>query len=183
MLSLHEELKVFKPKEVNTYEQPLDDLYASISDVENKISSIDKAGKQNAMVIELLKMEIEKKNDQIDYLRSELAYKEKYEEKFVKKVLAWLDEFDYLYRFVKSSQNKVLLDNMNSLMKVIRKELMEVGLEEIPTIGENFNPELHDCVKAVTDNTKNKYEVVEVIKKGYKLNGKVIRVASVVAVK
>ena len=183
MISFYEELKAFKPKEMDTYNKPLNDLYDPLSDVETKMSSIDKAGKQNAIAIELLKMEIEKKNDQIDDLRRQLAYKEKHEEKFAKKVLAVLDEFDHVYRFAKNSQNEALIDNMNSLMKVIRKELMEVGLEEIPAMGEIFTPELHYCVEAVVNSTKERHEIVDVIKKGYKLNGKVIRVASVVAVK
>lgn len=68
-------------------------------------------------------------------------------------------------------------------MKIARKELREINLEEIPTIGEIFNSELHECVEAVDDDTKDKYEIIDVIRKGYKLNGKVIRTASVIAVK
>ena len=183
MISIQDELKSFKKKSINTYELPLNDLYDPLLVVETKLNSIDKANKRNIMSMELFKEELEEKNQQISYLKRELKDKENKEERTAKKVLIILDQIDSVYRFAIQCQNEVLINNVNSQMKIIRKELREVEFEEIPTIGEIFNSELHECVEAVDDNTKNKYEIIEVIKKGYKLNGKVIRIASVIAVK
>lgn len=179
MFSVENELKSFKKKSINTYKAPLNDLY----DVEAKMNSIDKASKRNIMSMELLKEELEEKNEQIASLKRELTNRDKKEEMFVKKVLAILDQVNNIYGFAKKSQNEALISNTNSVMKIIRKELRELGIEEIPTIGEIFNPELHECVEAIDDNTKNKYEITDVVRKGYKMNGKVIRIASVIAVK
>ncbi|OBR94144.1 MULTISPECIES: nucleotide exchange factor GrpE [Clostridium] len=179
MFSIENELKSFKKKSINTYEVPLNDLY----DVETKINSIDKTNKRNIMSMELLKEELEEKNDQIASLKRELTNGNKREEVFVKKVLAILDQVDNVCIFAEKSQNEALISNTNSVMRIIRKELRELEIEEIPTIGEIFNPELHECVEAVHDNTKNKYEIIDVIRKGYKMNGKVIRIASVIAVR
>lgn len=183
MISIQDELKTFKKKSINTFELPLNDLYDPLSVVETKLNSIDKANKKNVMYMELFKEELEEKNQQISYLKRELKDKENSEEKSGKKVLIILDQMDSVYRYAIQSQNEVLINNVNSQMKIIRKELREVGFEEIPTVGEIFNSQLHECLEAVDDNAKNKYEIIEVIKKGYKLNGKVIRIASVIAVR
>ncbi|TCT15998.1 molecular chaperone GrpE [Natranaerovirga pectinivora] len=183
MISLQEELKKFKKKSININEQPLNDLYEPLMQVENKISNIDKISKKNTITMELLREELEGKNSKINSLKRELANEENKGQKFAKKVLIILDQIDSIYRFAIQSQNEALINNLNSVMKIIRKELRELSFEEIPTVGEIFNSELHECIEAVDDNEKNKYEIIDVIKKGYTLNGKVIRTAAVIAVK
>lgn len=183
MISIKEELKLFKKKTIDTYELPFNDLYDPLLSVENKISNISKASMKNAISMELLNNELEDKNQQIITLKREFINKENKLEKFAKKVSIILDNIDSIYTFAIQSENEALTNNINSIMKIIRNELREVGFEEIPTIGEIFNSELHECIEAVDDNTKHKYEIIDVIKKGYKLNGKVIRIASVNATK
>ena len=105
------------------------------------------------------------------------------EDKLVKKVIKVLDQIDYIDNFAKSTEDEALINNMNTVKKIIRKELREVGIEEIPTVGEIYNQDLHQCIDAVEDDTKTKYEIVDVVKRGYLMNGKVKRTASVIAVK
>lgn len=183
MISIEDELKSFKNKSVNTYEVPLNDLYEPLSAVESKMNNLDKINKKNVISLNLLTEELEEKNKQINCLKRELIDKQNKEEKFAKKVIIILDQIDNIYRFAVQSQNEALINNINGLMKIIRKELREVNFEEIPTIGEIFNSELHECIESVDDTKKNKYEIVDVIKKGYKVDGKVIRIASVIAIK
>lgn len=68
-------------------------------------------------------------------------------------------------------------------MKLIFKQFMDVlkaaGLEEIPAEGEEFDPNIHHAVLAVEGDEENSNKVAEVLKKGYKLNGKVIRASMV----
>jgi molecular chaperone GrpE len=63
----------------------------------------------------------------------------------------------------------------------IEKQLEQVlaaeGVEEIETKG-NFDPNIHDAVEEVASN-KKEGEITEVLTKGYKLNGKIIRPAKV----
>lgn len=187
MLSLQDEMKLFKKKSISTYELPLNDLHSPLFAVETRMNSIDKTNKKNGISMELstelLKEELEDKKKAISALNRKITDKENMQEKFSKKVLIILDQIDSVYRFAIQSQNEALINNINSLMKIIRKELREIEFEEIPTIGEIFNSELHECVEAIDDKTKDKYEIIDVIKKGYKINGKVIRIASVIAVK
>ncbi|MEG1495038.1 MAG: nucleotide exchange factor GrpE [Bacilli bacterium] len=53
------------------------------------------------------------------------------------------------------------------------------GLEEIPALGIEFNPNTMDAIVTENDNTKADNLVVEVLMKGYLLKGRVIRPATV----
>ena len=58
--------------------------------------------------------------------------------------------------------------------------LKSLGLEEIETIGQRFNPEFHEAVSHVEDETKGEQEIVEEYRKGYKIGNKVIRHSMVI---
>ena len=67
-------------------------------------------------------------------------------------------------------------------VELIRKKFAEVfshyGVEEIEAQGAEFDPALHNAVMQVED-ADNAGKVVEVLRKGYRRNGKVIRYAMV----
>ena len=57
--------------------------------------------------------------------------------------------------------------------------LEKLSVREIPSLGETFNPDLHNAVMHVEDEEKGENEIVEVFQKGFMLNDKVIRFAMV----
>lgn len=59
----------------------------------------------------------------------------------------------------------------NQLTELLTKQ----GVEKIPDLGETFDPDLHEAVMSVTDETKGEKEIVEVFRTGYKLKDKVVR--------
>jgi molecular chaperone GrpE len=70
---------------------------------------------------------------------------------------------------------------------MLLKQLLEVlkgeGLEEIPAVGELLNPERHEVVSSVENNDVPENTIVEEVRRGYLLNGKVIRPSLVVVSK
>ncbi|PJC28010.1 nucleotide exchange factor GrpE [Candidatus Shapirobacteria bacterium CG_4_9_14_0_2_um_filter_39_11] len=102
---------------------------------------------------------------------------EKEKEDFVKfanaqlldKILNVLDDLESAEKHLK---DKGLTLAGNRFREIFKEE----GVEEIEVLGRNFDPELMDAVETV-DGPKNK--VVEVVLKGYKLYGKVLRPAKV----
>ena len=58
--------------------------------------------------------------------------------------------------------------------------LKRLGLEEIETIGQRFDPQFHDAVSHIEDETKGEQEIVEEYRKGYKIGNKVIRHSMVI---
>lgn len=66
----------------------------------------------------------------------------------------------------------------------IRKQFEDLfkslGIEEIKTIGEKFNPEFHEAVSRVKREGVEADKIVEEVSGGYTMNGKVILAAKVV---
>ena len=74
-------------------------------------------------------------------------------------------------------------ENYKQGIELVLKQFNDVlkakGIEEIEAEGETFDPELHEAVRSVQDETKGEKEIVEVYRKGYKIGNKVIRHAMV----
>ncbi|OGK11821.1 nucleotide exchange factor GrpE [Candidatus Roizmanbacteria bacterium RIFCSPLOWO2_01_FULL_37_12] len=84
------------------------------------------------------------------------------------KLLPFLDNLDKAQAFVKDNGLKMIKDNFF-------KALQEIGLEEIQVLGKPFDPytaEAIDIVEGKDDNI-----IVEVLRKGYKYKGQILRVA------
>jgi molecular chaperone GrpE len=69
-------------------------------------------------------------------------------------------------------------------LTMLRKQLAEVlvaeGLEEIPAVGHKLDPALHEVVSYIETDAAPENTVAEEIRKGYILNGRVIRTSLVV---
>ena len=59
----------------------------------------------------------------------------------------------------------------NQLIELLNKQ----GVEKIPDLGCSFDPDIHEAVMSVADETKGEKEIVEVFRTGYKLKDKVVR--------
>lgn len=66
------------------------------------------------------------------------------------------------------------------VLKQFKETLSLKGVEEIKTVGETFDPSLHEAVSSVQDDTKRTQEIVQEYRKGYKIGSKVIRHSMVV---
>ena len=69
---------------------------------------------------------------------------------------------------------------------LVKKQLEDFfrseGLEEINETEINFNPEIHEVLEEV-ESVGDSQKVIEIIQKGYKINGKVLRPAKVKIIK
>src|SRR5574344_78636 len=63
---------------------------------------------------------------------------------------------------------KMIYNDLSSMLE-------KLGIEEIKALGTTFDPNLHEAVMHEDDEKKGEKEVVEVFRKGYILNDKVIR--------
>ncbi len=75
-------------------------------------------------------------------------------------------------------------ENYKQGVEMVHKQLIDtlsnLGVQQIPTIGETFNPEYHEAVSSVQDDTLGEKEIKEEFRKGYKIGDKVIRHSMVV---
>ena len=66
------------------------------------------------------------------------------------------------------------------VLKQFKDTLSSKGVEEIRALGETFDPELHEAVSSVQDDSKGEKEIVQEYRKGYKIGTRVIRHSMVV---
>ena len=66
------------------------------------------------------------------------------------------------------------------VQKQFKDFLSKHGVEEISTVGEMFDPSIHEAISSVQDDTKQSQEIVQEFRKGYKIGSRVIRHSMVV---
>jgi molecular chaperone GrpE len=72
-------------------------------------------------------------------------------------------------------KNPILLEGMKMIRKKLWKVISNEGLCPIEAIGKAFDPNVHEAVQEVETCDYPEGMIVEEIKKGYLLNGKVFR--------
>jgi len=100
------------------------------------------------------------------------------------KILPILDNFEIaekkLPENLKTDENvKGILQIKNQILDFLKNQ----GVEEIKSVGEKFDPNLHEVVEEVEAKDKEPGIVIEEIQKGYKINGRLLRPAKVKVIK
>ena len=99
----------------------------------------------------------------------------------MKDLLPVLDDFERALQNMEKNGNEADLQGVTLIYNKLKSTLQKKGLEEIIAIDCDFNTDEHEALTMIPapDETK-KGKVLDVIQKGYKLNGTVIRFARVV---
>ncbi len=154
------------------------------------------------------KEELEKNETQEQ--NTEMIPKQDYDEldDRYKRILAEFENFkkrsskerDGLYNSILSDVVEVILpvvDNLENAAKaetadesykqgveLVLKQFKDVlnakGVEEIKAVGETFDPELHEAVSSIQDDSLGEKEIAQEYRKGYQIGSRVIRHSMVV---
>jgi len=155
---------------------------------ENKVDETQE--KEESYIIDPKQQELDELNDRYKRVLAEF---ENYKKRSSK-------ERETLYNSIVSDIVEVFLpvvDNLENALKIetqdieykkgielVLKQFKDIlrskGVEEIPALGEIFDPSLHEAVSSVQDPDKNTQEIVQEYRKGYKIGSKVIRHSMVV---
>jgi molecular chaperone GrpE len=100
-------------------------------------------------------------------------------------ITSMLPIVDDLERAIKSMESTDSNNSHGEGIVLIYNKLKNIltlkGLEEIKTVDEVFNTDFHEAITNIAvENEEMKGKIIDVIEKGYLLNGKVIRFAKVV---
>lgn len=79
-----------------------------------------------------------------------------------------------------STEDENYKQGVELVLMQFKDVLTSVGVQEIETVGTTFNPEYHEAVSSVQDESLGEKEIKEVYRKGYKIGDRVIRHAMVV---
>jgi len=105
-------------------------------------------------------------------------------EKFTNELLPIMDSLELgLSASVKAKNLDDLCKGMELTLEMFNTVMEKFGITMIEPKGEKFNPELHDAVSMQETNNSNSGIIIEVMQKGYTLNGRLIRPAMVVVAK
>ena len=72
-------------------------------------------------------------------------------------------------------EGNAVLEGVVLVYRQFQDVLKKLGVNEIKTVGEKFNPEYHDAVMHVEDDQYGENEIVMELRKGYILKDRVIR--------
>lgn len=96
-------------------------------------------------------------------------------------LLPILDDFERALPTMEKDEDKTHYEGVMLIYNKLKRTLEQKGLEEIKATGEPFNTDEHEALTQIPAPSEDmKDMVIDVVQKGYKLNGKVIRYARVV---
>ena len=141
-------------------------------------------------LIDNQKKELEEKDDRLKRLMAEFDNFKKRSSKEREGLYNSLvsDIFTSLLPVIDNLEKAVKVETKDSNYKqgveMVLKQFKDVltanGVKEINTIGKTFDPELHEAVGSVVDENLGEKEIKEEYRKGYIIDGKVIRHSLVV---
>jgi len=99
----------------------------------------------------------------------------------IKDLLPVIDDFERAIQNMEKNGNEADLQGVTLIYNKLKTTLQKKGLEEILAIDCDFNTDEHEALTMIpAPDESKKGKVLDVIQKGYKLNGTVIRFARVV---
>ena len=104
-------------------------------------------------------------------------------ENLLQKLIPVLDAFDMAVAATQNGQTEAvqsLQTGVNMVFQQLRTALLDAGLEEVDATGKTFDPNLHEAVSQQETNDAPEGQVVQQLRKGYKLRERLLRPASVI---
>jgi len=97
-------------------------------------------------------------------------------ERLLTDLLTVKDELDLAFAKARETkQNAVLLEGVGMIQKRVQNILSKEGVERIPGAGSKFNPEYHEAALRVVSDDEEEGTVLEEVRAGYMLKGRVLR--------
>jgi len=97
-------------------------------------------------------------------------------------IISFLPVVDNLERAMSLEMPDGIKDGLSKVKKQIDTIFERLNIKEIESLGKEFDPNLHNALMQV-DDEENSGKCVQVYEKGYKINDKILRHASVVVAK
>ncbi|MEN0643084.1 nucleotide exchange factor GrpE [Alkalicoccobacillus gibsonii] len=95
---------------------------------------------------------------------------------FIEELLPALDNFERALSVKPESEEaKSLAQGLNMVYNQLQEALKKEGVTAIETVGQPFDPHLHQAVMQVEEEGFESNQVVEELQKGYKLKDRVLR--------
>jgi molecular chaperone GrpE len=107
-------------------------------------------------------------------------------EGLMEKLIPVLDNFDMALNAVQNAGNdssQSLQTGVTMIFQQLKNVLVEAGLEEVNAAGQPFDPNFHEAVSQQESQEIPEGNVLQQLRKGYKLRDRLIRPATVIVAK
>lgn len=174
-LSEQQELNENEPvEEVETDSETIEQVQQEKSESELEIErlQVENEGLRNR----ILRMQADYDNFR-RRTNQEKASQEKYRaQNLISDILPALDNFERALSVeITEDSSKSLYDGVKMVHRQLVDALKNEGVEVIETVGQEFDPHLHQAVMQVEDENFESNVVVEELQKGYKLKDRILR--------
>ncbi|MDF2674853.1 MAG: nucleotide exchange factor GrpE [Clostridiales bacterium] len=182
-----DELEELKEEEIEVLDNSMDENIdatnseeASSNGLENEL--LDKLQKKEKECEEYLDMLKRTMADFDNFRKRTLKEKESlYDDGFSEaatQILPVLDNFERAVAY-NNKENVSIIEGIEMILKMFKEVLQKMGVEEIPSMGEKFDPNYHNAIMHVEDENYDENIIVDVMLKGYKYKDKILRFSMV----
>jgi len=140
----------------------------------------EKAAKADECLDKMLRIQADFENRKKRQEKERADFLKFANENLITELLRVMDDFERAIDSAKNTNDaKVLLQGIEMVRRDFVDILKDSGLKIIDPAGQPFDPEKHEAIEHVEDESHPANTVLEVMRKGYELNGKVLRAATV----
>jgi molecular chaperone GrpE len=134
-------------------------------------------GERDQLLDRLARLQAEFENARKRAERERIEYRDYATGSVVEQFLPVLDNFELALKATGTAQQ--LRHGVELIVKQMEEILRQLQVNPIPTVGEAFNPRIHEALGAVERDDLPDQHVAEEIRRGYKLRERLLRPAMV----
>ena len=82
-----------------------------------------------------------------------------------------------------NAEIKIIKEGLELTLRGFEGSLESAGINPFNPEGETFNPEKHEAISVLEDDKKKENTIIEVIQRGFTIQGRILRPAKVVVTK
>lgn len=127
----------------------------------------------------MLRIQAEYENFKKRTEREKIAERKYKAQDLANELLPVLDNFERALQIEVNENNKSIFEGISMVYSQLKEALKSQGIDEIETVGNQFDPNQHHAIMQVEDDEREANEIVEELQKGYMLKDRVIRPAMV----
>src|SRR2546425_12625539 len=160
--------------EKHAQEEPTPEVPSQISQLEEALEQEKEKSEDLLRRLQYLQADFENYRKRVEKEMGDV--KRLSNERLLSDLLTVKDELDLAFAKARESkQNPVLLEGVSMTQKRLQNILSKEGVERIPGAGSMFDPDYHEAALRVVSDDEEEGTVVEEVRAGYTLKGRVLR--------
>lgn len=174
------------PEETEQKELSVPELLADIAELTQALTDargqIDALGREKSTLYDqVLRRQAELENNRKRLEREKIEFYQRVRGEVLLELLPVLDNFDRALNSLEKSEGDAesLRHGVELIHKQLKGAVTKLGLQPLESVGQKFDPNLHEAVTVEPTSEHVENTVIEEIERGYKLGDRLLRPAKV----